>query len=187
MMYQIIEKEGERGDHISISRACRNLGVSRGGYNKWKKGKQSPKTMDPYEMKLKSEIQKIAADFPCHGYRRITVELHRRDFSVNHKRVLGLMRDDNLLCVKRLFKPVTTDSDHNFRVYPNLAKGLEVTKLNQLWVADITYIRLLREFVYLALIMDVFSRKCIGWELDRYMDTQLTLNALNMALLNRRI
>ncbi len=96
------------------------------------------------------------------------------------------MREDSLLCVKRLFRPVTTDSNHRLRVYPNLAKDLEVTGLNQLWVADITYIRLVSEFVYLAVVIDVFSRKCIGWELDRNIDTQLTLNALNKALADRK-
>ncbi len=97
-----------------------------------------------------------------------------------------MMREDNLLCVKRLFRPVTTDSSHSFHVHPNLAKGLEVTGLNQLWVADITCIRLETAFVYLAAIIDVFSRRCIGWELERFLDTQLTLNALDMALSKRR-
>jgi transposase InsO family protein len=95
------------------------------------------------------------------------------------------MREDNLLCVKRLFGPRTTDSNHGFCVYPNLAKDLEVTGFNQLWVADITYIRLTNEFIYLAVIIDLFSRKCVGWELERNIDTQLTLNALDMALSKR--
>ena len=95
------------------------------------------------------------------------------------------MKEDNLLCIKRMFKPQTTNSNHNLRTYPNLAKDMEVTDLNQLWVADITYIRLMSDFIYLAVLMDVFSRKCIGWELDRYIDTQLVLNALGMALSNR--
>lgn len=96
------------------------------------------------------------------------------------------MKGDNLLCVKRVFKPATTNSNHSFPVYPNLTEGLKVTGLNQLWVADITYIRLLTEFVYLAVIMDVFSRKCIGWALDRSIDALLTQNALHMALRNRQ-
>jgi transposase InsO family protein len=84
-----------------------------------------------------------------------------------------------------MFRPQTTDSNHNLRTYPNLAKDMKVTDLNQLWVADITYIRLMNDFIYLAVLMDVFSRKCIGWELDRYIDTTLALNALGMALSNR--
>lgn len=180
-MFDIIK---QHDSSLELERKCSALGVSVKGYSKWLRRK-APKP-DPLEMKLRNEIQKLAADFPRYGYRRMTAELHRRGFPVNHKRVLGLMRGDNLLCVKRIFKPVTTDSNHNFPVYPNLAKGLEVTRINQLWVADITYIRLLTEFVYLAAIIDVFSRKCLGWELDRYMDTQLTLNALDIALLNRK-
>ena len=89
------------------------------------------------------------------------------------------------MCIKKKFIPRTTDSDHTLRVYPNLAKDMDVTYINQLWVADITYVRLVKEFVYLAVILDVFSRKCIGWELSRDIDTQLTLNALNKALKNR--
>jgi len=134
---------------------------------------------------VRDEIQKIACEFPRYGYRRVTHELGRRNINVNHKRVHRLMKEDNLLCTKRLFRPVTTDSNHNLRVYPNLAKDLKVTGLNQLWVADITYIRLIQDFVYLAVLMDVFSRKCIGWGLDRYIDAKLVLNALGMALSNR--
>ncbi len=181
-MYMLIQKHN---NPLSITRACSCFGVSRSGYTGWLRRQQSC-TKDPFEMKLKDKIQKIAIEFPRYGYRRMTKELQRREFQVNHKRILRLMREDNLLCVKRLFRPVTTDSDHSLRVYPNLAKDLEVTDLNQLWTADITYIRLTREFVYLAVIIDVSSRKCIGWDLDRNIDTTLTLNALDMALTNRR-
>jgi transposase InsO family protein len=96
------------------------------------------------------------------------------------------MSEDNLLCLKKRFKPQTTDSNHSLRVYPNLAKDLEVSTVNQLWVADITYVRLVQEFVYLAVILDAYSRRCLGWELSRNIDTQLTLNALEKALENRR-
>ena len=133
-------------------------------------------------MQIKDEIHQIAIEFPKYGYRRITKELHRRDFQVNSKRVLGLMREDNLLCIKKTFVPVTTNSNHNRRVYPNIAKDVEVTGINQLWVADITYIQLPKEFIYLGVIIDVGSRRCIGWDLDRTIDTQLTLNALYKAL-----
>lgn len=181
-MYVLIQRHN---NPFSINRACSCLGVSRSGYSDWLRRQQSC-TKDPSEMKLKDEMQKIAVEFSRYGYRRMTKELQRRGFQVNHKRVLRLMREDNLLCAKRLFRPQTTDSEHSLRVYPNLAKDLEVTGLNQLWVADITYIRLIGEFVYLAVIIDVSSRRCIGWDLDRTIDTQLTLNALDMALTNRQ-
>jgi putative transposase len=185
-MYTIIEKGREDVNAFGIGRACECLSISRSGYNKWMKRKQSDVSLDPWGMEIRSEIQKIAVDFPRYGYRRMTVELQHRGYNVNHKRVLRLMREDNLLCIKRVFIPRTTDSNHNLRVYPNLSKDLEVTEVNQLWVADITYIRLEKEFIYLAVVMDRFSRKCIGWELSRDIDTQLTLNALERALKNRK-
>ncbi len=181
-MYMLIEKHN---NPPSINHACSCLGVSRSGYSGWMRRQQSC-AKDPSEMKLKDEMQKIAVEFSRYGYRRMAKELQRRGFQVNHKRILRLMREDNLLCAKRLFRPQTTDSNHSLRVYPNLAKDLNVTGLNQLWVADITYIRLIGEFVYLAVIIDVSSRRCVGWELDRNIDTQLTLNALDMALENRK-
>ena len=170
---------------LSISAACSCLGVSRSGYYDWLRHPVSDGQPDPHEMKVKSEIQKIAVEFPRYGYRRITAELKRRNYHVNHKHVLRLMREDNLLCVRHKFSPVTTNSNHRHRIYPNLARDMELTGLNQLWVADITYIQLLTEFIYLAVIIDVFSRKCIGWELDRNVDTTLTLNALSRALERR--
>lgn len=167
---------------LGISKACSALEISRSGYAKWLK--RTPHT-DALEMKVRDGIQAIAIEFPGYGYRRITKELQRRGFKVNHKRILKLMKMGNLLVRKRVFRVATTDSSHNFRVYPNLAKGLKVTAMNQLWVADITYVRLVKEFVYLAVIEDVFSRRCIGWDLDRNIDTKLTMNALDMALENR--
>ena len=137
-------------------------------------------------MKLKNEIHAIAIDFPRYGYRRITIELHRRGFQINHKVVYELMRIDNLLCIKKQFVPKTTDSEHNLPVYPNLARDIVIVGINQLWAADITYIRLLREFIYLAVIIDVFSRKCIGWKLGRDIDAKLALSALDMALADRK-
>ena len=163
-----------------LSKACRALGVSRSGYYKWKKKKPDP------EKWIRPAIQAIALEFSKYGYRRITKELHRRGFIINHKRVLRIMREDNLLCIRRKFKPRTTDSNHACRRYPNLANSLEITGLNQLWVADITYVQLQQEFIYLAAVLDVGSRKCIGWELGRQIDTQLTLNAINMALKRRK-
>ena len=169
---------------LSISAACSCLGVSRSAYDDWQKSPPS-EIPDPYDMKLKDEMQKIAVDFQKYGYRRMTAELNRRDYGVNHKRVLRLMREDNLLCLRHKFVPITTNSNHNHKIYPNLARDMKLTGLNQLWVADITYIQLQTEFIYLAVIIDVFSRRCIGWELDRNIDTTLTLNALSKALESR--
>jgi putative transposase len=167
---------------LSITNACSCLDVSRSGYYGWVARNRLPYQIDPLEMQLKDEIHQIAIEFPKYGYRRITKELHRRDFQVNSKRVLELMREDNLLCIKKTFVPMTTNSNHNHMVYPNMARDMEVTGINQLWVADITYIQLPKEFIYLAVIIDVGSRRCIGWDLDRTIDTQLTLNALHKAL-----
>jgi transposase InsO family protein len=136
-------------------------------------------------MVLRDQIQDIALEFPRYGYRRITAELQYRGYAVNHKRVLRLMRQDNLLCLKRKFKPVTTDSSHGLPVYPNLLKSTKINGLNQVWASDITYVQLLHEHIYLAVILDLSSRKCIGWELSRNMGSQLTMNALAKALKDR--
>ena len=134
---------------------------------------------------LRDEIQKIALEWPCYGSRRITEELRRRGWAVNRKRVQRRMREDNLLCLRKRRFTVTTDSDHGLPVYPNLAREMTLTGLDQLWVADITYIRLLMEFVYLAVILDAFSRRVIGWALDRGLEAALTLGALRMAIERR--
>lgn len=133
-------------------------------------------------MEIRDELQKVALEWPTYGYRRITAELRRRGFDVNHKRVLRLMRADNLLCVRRRAFVLTTDSRHALPVYPNLARELAPTAVNQLWVADITYIRLRDEFVYLAVVLDAFSRKVVGWALGRTLEAELALAALRMAL-----
>jgi putative transposase len=114
------------------------------------------------------------------------LELQRRGWAVNHKRVYRLMRLDNLLCLRKRRFVVTTDSDHGLAIYPNLARGMTLTRLDQLWVADLTYLRLELEFVYLAVILDAYSRRVIGWALDRTLDSELTLQALGMALEQRR-
>lgn len=167
---------------MHVAKACKALGVSKSGYYKWKNNDRPP---DP-DIKIRSKIQDIALEFSKYGYRRITKELNRGGIIANHKRVLRIMRKDNLLCLRRKFKPMTTNSNHCCKIYPNLANELELNGLNQLWVSDITYIQLLNEFIYLAAVLDVFSRKCIGWELGREINTQLTLNALSMALKKRK-
>jgi putative transposase len=137
------------------------------------------------DMELRDAIQRIALEWPCYGRPRITQELRRQGWTINPKRVYRLMREDNLLCVRGRRFVITTDSNHDRRIYPNLARELVLTGVNQLWIADITYIRLLEEFVFLAAILDAFSRRVIGWALDRNLDDELTLTALRMALANR--
>src|SRR5438309_9137944 len=122
-----------------------------------------------------------------YGRRRITHELRRGGWQVNSKRVHRLMREDNLLCVRKRKFIVTTDSNHGKKVYPNLARKMMLTNVDQLWVADITYIRLREEFVFLAVILDAFSRRVIGWALDRTIKDDLTLRALRMALARRSV
>jgi putative transposase len=152
----------------------------------WRQLRQ-PRTSNEDELELRSQIQTIALEMRAYGYRPITAELHRRGVKVNHKRVLRLLREDNLLCLRQRAFVRTTDSRHNLMVYPNLTRELVLSNINQLWVADITYIRLLREFIYLAVLLDAFSRRCIGWAISRHIDTQLTLAALQMALNTRTI
>jgi transposase InsO family protein len=139
------------------------------------------------DLKLRGEIQKIALEWPAYGSRRITAELRRRKWTVNRKRVRRLMREDNLLCLRKRKFVVTTDSDHGLRVYPNLTRQLTLTGIDQLWRADITYVRLAVEFVYLAVILDAYSRRVIGWELDATLEDSLTLAALRMALSGRTV
>jgi transposase InsO family protein len=138
------------------------------------------------DLELRDAIQRIALEFPSYGWPRMTRELVRRGWAVNHKRVYRLMREDNLLCLRKRKFVVTTDSAHDLPVYPNLARQRILTGLDQLWVADITYIRLRTEFVYLAVILDAFSRRVIGWALDRTLTDELTLEALHRALERRK-
>ena len=139
------------------------------------------------DLKLRDEIQKIALEWPAYGSRRITRELRRHKWTVNRKRVQRLMREDNPLCLRKRKFVVTTNSDHGLRVYPNLARQMTLTGIDQLWRADITYVRLEVEFVYLAVILDAYSRRVIGWELDGTLEDSLTLAALRMALSRRTV
>lgn len=174
-------------DSVPVYRATELLDVSRSGYYMWQHSSHRLVSEDNSDISLREEIQNIAIEFPGYGYRRITVELRNRGHLANSKKVRRFMKEDNLLCVKNRFRLQTTDSNHGEKIYLNLAKDLAVTDINQLWVADITYIQLLKEFVFLAVIIDVFSRRCIGWELSRHIDTQLTLNALHKALKTREM
>jgi transposase InsO family protein len=141
---------------------------------------------DP-DMDWRDQIQLIALEWPSYGRPRITAELRRRGWTVNAKRVYRLLCQDNLLCVRKRKFVVTTNSNHGLRVYPNLAADMVLTGVDQLWRADITYIRLREEFVFLAVILDAFSRRVIGWALDRHMEDELTLAALRMAIKQRGI
>jgi transposase InsO family protein len=137
------------------------------------------------DMELRDAIQRIALEMPSYGRRRISAELRRRGWIVNPKRVYRLLREDNLLCVRRRKFVVTTDSNHGRKVYPNLAREMVLTDLDQLWRADITYIRLREEFVFLAVILDAYSRRVIGWALEHTLEDELPLAALRMALSRR--
>jgi transposase InsO family protein len=138
------------------------------------------------DMELRDAIQRIALEWPSYGRPRITAELRRQGWRVNPKRVYRLMQEDNLLCLRRRKFVVTTNSDHGLLVYPNRARELVLTGIDQLWVADITYIRLEWEFVYLAVILDAYSRRVVGWALERTLEASLTLEALRMALEQRK-
>jgi len=138
---------------------CRLAGVSRAGFYRWR---DSPPPVD-VDMDLRDEIQQIALESPCYGWRRVTAELRRCGWTANHKRVRRIMHEDNLLCLRRKKFVVTTDSNHGRPVYPNLAASMVLTGIDQLWVADITHIRPETEFVYLAVVLDAYSRRVIGW------------------------
>jgi putative transposase len=167
---------------IPLEQLCRLAHVSRAGYYRW----HSAVPAVDRNLDLRDEIQRIALEFPSYGWPRITAELKRRGWEANHKRVYRIMREDNLLCLRRRKFVVTTNSHHTRPVYPNLAPGMVLTGIDQLWIVDITYIRLETEFVYLAVVLDAFSRRVIGWALDRTLEDELTLAALRMAL-ERRI
>jgi putative transposase len=155
--------------------------VSRSGFYRFEDAKPGPER----DMELRDAIQKIAVEWPSYGRPRMTKELRRRGWVVNPKRVRRLMREDNLLCVRKRKFVVTTDSNHGRKIYPNLARNVILTGTDQLWVADITYIRLRDEFVFLAVILDAYSRRVIGWALERTLEDELTLSALRMALARR--
>ncbi len=171
------------GPELSIERMVELARVSRASFYRFNENAAKP---DP-DMDLRDVIQRIALEWPNYGRPRITAELRRRGWTVNPKRVYRLLREDNLLCVRKRKFVVTTDSNHGRKVYPNLAAAMALTGVDQLWRADITYIRLREEFVFLAVILDAFSRRVIGWALDRNMEDELTLTALRMALSQRNI
>jgi len=165
--------------HLSIESMCRLGQVSRAGfYRNWKEREPGSE-----ELELRARMQQIVlAHRRNYGYRRVTRELKNHGWSVNHKRVLRLMQQDNLLCLRKRGWVATTDSDHDLRVWPNLAARMELTGIDQLWVADITYIRLAEQFLYLAVVLDGFSRRVLGWSLDERLDAGLPIAALRQAI-----
>jgi transposase InsO family protein len=168
---------------LSIERMVKLVRVSRSGFYRFQDAEPDPDR----DMDLRDAIQRIAVEWPSYGRPRITAELRRRGWRVNPKRVYRLMREDNLLCVRRRKFVVTTDSNHGRKVYPNLARNMILTGTDQLWRADITYIRLRDEFVFLAVMLDAHSRRVIGWALDRTLEDELPLAALDMALARRTV
>ena len=173
-----------RCDHpeLPVRRLCALLNIGRS----WYYGRAERPTQAERDVALRAAIERIVLEFPGYGYRRVTKALAREGWTVNHKRVLRVMRGEALLCqLKRRFV-TTTDSMHALRTYPNLVADVELTGPDQVWVADITYIRLPTAFAYLACVLDAWSRRCIGWQLSRTIDTRLTLAALDQALLARR-
>ena len=168
---------------LSIDRMCTLTGVSRASYYRhWRQV-----TPRREEIELRDVLQRLAIAHRHYGYRRLTELVRRAGWAVNHKRVLRVMRTDNLLCLRRpVFVPPTTDSAHLWRVVPNLARGMQVTGCDQLWVADITYVRLLEEFAFLAVVIDAFSRRVVGWALEEHLRAALAVAALRMALAARR-
>jgi putative transposase len=168
---------------LSIERLCALAAVSRAGYYR-RLAASEPRRE---ETAMRDAIQRVALGNRRYGHRRVAEELRRQGLVVNRKRVLRLMREDNLLCLRaKPFVPRTTDARHGWQVVPNLARGMIPTGLDQLWVADITYIRMAEEFAYLAVVLDAFSRRVIGWALDTHLQASLALAALDMALQARR-
>ena len=168
---------------LSVDRMCQLALVSRAGYYR----SFQERCPEEEEMLVRSMIQQIVVEHRRHyGHRRVTRELKNRGMVVNHKRVLRLMREDNLLALQPKRFVVTTDSNHKLEMAVNLGRRMKLTGINQLWVADITYIQLGREFVYVAVVLDAFSRKVVGWELSRRIDRQLVLGALEKAIAERQ-
>lgn len=161
---------------------CRLAGVSRAGfYRHWQE-----KAPDEEEMAVRAAIHRIALAHRHYGRPRITAELKREGMVVNHKRVGRMMQEDDLLAIRRRKFILTTDARHDYPVYINVAARLTVTGINQLWVADFTHIRLRAEFVYLAILLDRFSRRAIGWALGRKLTAELAARALEHAVVERQ-
>jgi transposase InsO family protein len=170
---------------LPIQRLCALLGISRSGhYQAGRRDRTSGAAATA--TRLRDRIEALCLAFPGYGYRRVTAQLQREGWSVNHKRVLKIMRQEGLLCQSKRAFVSTTNSAHGLRRYPNLLAGLTVEGVNRVWVADITYIRLRSEFVYLAVLLDSYSRRVVGWELGPTLEAVLCVRALQQALAERR-
>lgn len=181
MMHPLIE---QRSQALPVERMCSLAGVPRSSY--YRSSRPPIERVDPNAV-LVPEIRVICEEMPRYGSVRVTKELRRRGHLVNHKRVSRLMRKEHLQFRRKKRFVRTTDSNHKYRVFPNLAKNIVLTGINQLWRADITYIRLAYEFVFLAVILDAFSRRVVGWSLSRHIDAALTVSALRMAIDRRGV
>lgn len=180
MMYRLIETEKTS---LSIRQRCRIAKVSASAYYTWRKQTTAYRN----DQKLLAMIRTVLEDFLSYGYRRVTKELSRRGVAVNKKRVERVMRQNHLQRRQKRRFVCTTDSKHNLRVYPNLIRDLVIERPDQVWAADITYVRLVRGFVYVAVVLDLFSRKVIGWALANSLHAQLVVSALQNALQTRTV
>lgn len=166
----------------SIRQACASLGVSRA----WFYARPVEPAPDLEAVRLRDAIERVTLAFPGYGYRRVTHALRRQGWTINHKRVLRVMREESLLCQLQRRFVITTDSAHGHPIYPHRLRDFALTGIDQAWVADLTYVRLPTGFVYLAAILDAFSRRCVGWCLSRQIDHSLTVAALDQALVTRQ-
>ncbi len=179
----MIEQLREQMPNVSVRTLCRWLGVNR----RWYYQRRKQATREAQEVQLREAMEQIILSFTGYGYRRVTHALVRAGWQVNHKRVLRIMREQSWLCRQKRRTVHTTDSRHRYRRYANLVAGRQFDAPDQCWVADLTYIRLPGEFIYLAAILDRYSRKCLGWNLGRGLDSSLSLGALEMALQSREV
>jgi putative transposase len=167
---------------LDVERMCRQAGVSRAGfYRDWEE-----KEPDAAVMALRDAVQKVSLKYPRYGAEKVAAQMRLEGWKISVSRVQRLRREDNLLAVRKRKFIVTTDADHQFLIYPNLARHLVLTSVNQLWVADITYLRLSGEFVFLAVVLDAFSRRVLGWAVGPTLRAELPLEALNLAIQRRR-
>jgi len=178
----VIQRQVAEQGEASIERMCELGKVSRAGfYRDWQE--RQPQEA---EMAIREAVQNEALRRRVFGYRRVTRELQKKGIAVGEGVVRRILRSDNLLAIRKRKFVATTDSAHGYTVYPNLAQYVQITAINQLWVSDITYLRLGREFVYLAVVLDVFSRRVVGWSLGRSLQVALPLAALNRAIADRQ-
>lgn len=183
-MARLIHTLKENADcALSIARMCRLAQITRAQFYRHRHAATSAAR----DSQLHEAVKAAALEMPSYGYRRVTAHLRRGGHRVNGKTVLRSMRHQNLLCKRRRRFVCTTDSQHAHRVYPNLAREMKVRDINHLWIADITYVRMTRGFVYLAAILDAYSRRCVGWAISRSLDSEVALAALQMALATRKV